>query len=170
MVWDRNFYFQTYCETDCHLIFITIISNLYSQCQLTKGYVLVSLTCVSMATHLNWISVQSEIKKWSLFCLSIMNFTDLMGMYGKKYQPLRLSTNSAETSAVWLLVTLYFYVDFDNLFCLRAAVKQRKYFSMKWKPPYSFIHLWIHFNSLKACQPLLRSTRAVFEKCCHVPN
>ena len=60
-----------------------------------------------------------------------MIFTDLMGMYGKKYQPLRLSTNSAETSAVWLLVTLYFYVDFDNLFCLRAAVKQRKYFSMK---------------------------------------
>ena len=43
-----------------------------------------------------------------------MIFTDFMGMYGKKYQPIRLSTNSAETSAVWLLVTLYFYVDFDN--------------------------------------------------------
>ena len=170
MVWDRNVYFQTYCETDCHIIFITIISDLYSQGLLTKGYGLVSLTCVSMATHFNWISLQSEIKKKSLFCLSIMIFTDFMGMYGKKYQPLRLSTNSAETRAVWLLVTLYFYVDFDNLFCLRAAVKQRKYFCMKWGPPHSFIHLWIHFHCLKAWQPLLKSTRAIFEKCCHVPN
>ena len=53
MVRDNNFYFQIYCEIDCHIIFITIISDLYSQGLLTKGYVLVSLICVSMATHFN---------------------------------------------------------------------------------------------------------------------
>ena len=82
-----------------------------------------------------YISLQSRIEKWSLSCLSIMIFMEFMVMYGKKYQPFRLSTNRVKTSAVWLLDTLYFYVNFDNLFCLRAAVKQRNIFLPEMRPP-----------------------------------
>ena len=69
------------------------------------------------------------------------DYMDFMVMYGKKYQPLRLSTNSAETRVVCLLVTLYFYLDFDNLFCLRAPVKLRNTFLLEMNTSYSFIHL-----------------------------
>lgn len=146
------------------------ISDLHIHSLFTKGYVLVTLTCVAMATHFNWTSLQSKIKKCSLFCLSIMIFMEFMVIYRKKYLPFRLSTNSVETSTVWLLDTLYFYVAFDNLFCLRAAVKQKSLFLHEMRILYSLIHLWVHFLYLKVWQPLFRCTRAIFEKSGHVPN
>ena len=61
-----------------------------------------------------------------------MIFMEFMVIYGKKYQPLRLSTNSVKTSAVLLLETLYFYVDFDN-FCFveELQLSRQIYFCMK---------------------------------------
>ena len=82
-------------------------------------------------------------KKWSLFCLSIMIFTDSMGMNGKKYQPLRLSTNSAETSAVWLLVTFYFYVDF---ILFKSCSQAEKIFLHEMRTP---LQLYTSLNSFQ---------------------
>ena len=61
-----------------------------------------------------------------------MIFMEFMVIYGKKYQLLRLSTNSVKTSAVLLLETLYFYVDFDN-FCFveELQLSRQIYFCMK---------------------------------------
>ena len=48
------------------------------------------------------------------------------------------------TSAVWLLGTLYINLNFDNLSCLWASVKQTKSYFQEIKVPCSFISM---FNS-----------------------
>ena len=87
---------------------------------------------------------------------------EFMAMHRKSHV-FRLSNNITITSAVWLLGTLYINLNFDNVSCLWASVKQTKLYPQEKKFPCSFIPMLVHCLYFKRKLPLFRSVRAFFK-------
>ena len=88
---------------------------------------------------------------------------EFMAMHINRSHVIRLTTNITITSAVWLLGTMYININFDNLSCLWASVKQTKSYLQEIKVPCSFIPMLVLFLYFKRKPPPVQKRKSIIQ-------
>ena len=118
------------------------------------------ITVKFMAMHIN----RSHVFRLTFFLMNVF-----IALKGSHFW-FNISTNITITSAVWLLGTLYININFDNLSCLLASVKQTKSYIQEIKVPCSFIPILVLLLYFKRKLPPVLKRKSIFQKSFQLSN
>ena len=156
-------------EINWNINFLTIIFDIQSNSDSKMLFCYIRHSLPWQHT-LMWIRSLTKIKYKSFYYFNIMITVEFMDLHINRRHVFRLRTNITITNAVWLLGTLYINLNFDNLSCLWASVKQTKSYLQEIKVPCNFIPMLVHFLYFTRKLPPVQKRKSIFQKLVQLSN